>query len=497
MKYILLVVNLLNELKTYFNFAGSYAELNFYMKKYPEDISLNANIRNKIITIINSLEVEKQAENIASIKNPNIPLEELSLDYTIDQLTDKELLNYLGTILWTVSINENENLMLLKYNECIWNTGWHNYAKECRGKIIDKNTLSIVSYPFDKFFNLNENKDSEETFVSEKIREAKKVSLTNKLDGSTIIVSKYNGEPLITTNGAFKNEQTEWAKEIFNEKYSTFINNVQANYTFVFELIHPDNRIIINYGDTKDLYLIAVRDNKLLENGLLSYTDMCNMAHQYQLNIVEQEMFVSLDDLCTKGTKEPYRLLTSRAEYRLLLRHDNADQRLLEKGYEIGLVSQERYDAYKKKMDDIEVAREELSNAHIKPNSEVNEYLDSLGFDPLAHGCSALDLIKRPKITVKGLAKYTGLDYETQINEQIEIQTKYAGYIAKAKRDAKHLQQMEKMKLPINLDYENMDNLSLEARQKLTAIKPLTLGQASRISGINPSDIAILAMRVK
>ena len=146
MKYILLVVNLLNELKTYFNFAGSYAELNFYMKKYPEDIALDSNIRNKIITTINSLEVEKQAENIASIKNPNIPLEELSLDYTIDQLTDKELLNYLGTILWTVSINENENLMLLKYNECIWNTGWHNYAKECRGKIIDKNTLSIVSF---------------------------------------------------------------------------------------------------------------------------------------------------------------------------------------------------------------------------------------------------------------------------------------------------------------------------------------------------------------
>lgn len=206
---------------------------------------------------------------------------------------------------------------------------------------------------------------------------------------------------------------------------------------------------------------------------------------------------VMLDDLTTKGTNEPYRLLTSRAEYRLLLRHDNADQRLLEKGYAIGLVSQERYDAYLDKMQKIEEAKVELETIRIKPNSDVDVYLASLGFEPLAHGCSELELLKRPKVTISGLAKYTGVDYGRVINEQIEIQTKYAGYIDKAKRDAKHLQQMEKMRLPEGLDYMNMDNLSLEARSKLSSIRPITLGQASRISGINPSDIAILAMHVQ
>ena len=204
-----------------------------------------------------------------------------------------------------------------------------------------------------------------------------------------------------------------------------------------------------------------------------------------------------LDDLCTKGTKEPYRLLTSRAEYRLLLRHDNADQRLLEKGYQIGLVSKERYDAFFEKMNKIERAKEELSAVHIKPNSGVNEYLKSLGFDELSHGCSELELLKRPKITISALSKYTNVNYEDIVNEQVEIQTKYAGYINKAKRDAQHLQKMESLNIPDNLDYKNMENLSLEARQKLEEVKPKTLGQASRISGINPSDIAILALYIK
>ncbi len=208
---------------------------------------------------------------------------------------------------------------------------------------------------------------------------------------------------------------------------------------------------------------------------------------------------VLIDDLTTKGTLEPYRLLTSRAEFRLLLRHDNADVRLIEKGHECGLVSDERYEEYLKKMSDLAELKEHLGGTLLElDDPAVMNYLEPLGYSAGEHkGVSCLDLIRRPSVTTEEIMKLCNEQIDSELAARFDIEVKYEGYIEKAKREAAKMASMENMKLGVNFNYDEVDNLSIEGRQKLMKYRPETMGQASRISGVNPADLAVLAIALK
>jgi len=214
----------------------------------------------------------------------------------------------------------------------------------------------------------------------------------------------------------------------------------------------------------------------------------------FVLDRAEAYIGVLIDDLVTKGTNEPYRMMTSRSEYRLLLRQDNADLRLTEKGYKIGLVSDERYNRFLDKKNQIEQEIERVKNKKISPNSKNNEILETLGTSKLEVGVKLADLLKRPELNYFNTSN---LDEDRpnlplSVQEQVGIQIKYEGYIKLQLEQIKGFKKLESRKLKSDIDYEQIKGLSLEARQKLNKQKPSSIGQASRISGVSPSDISVL-----
>ena len=236
--------------------------------------------------------------------------------------------------------------------------------------------------------------------------------------------------------------------------------------------------------------------------GLITGINAVNYINKKEPLIIDRSegyIGVLIDDLVTKGTNEPYRMMTSRAEYRLLLRQDNADLRLTQKGYEVGLISETRYNNFRQKREAIDAEMQRLKKTHISNTEMVQEILEKYNSTILRSGSSLFELLKRPEISYEALAAVdtTRPTLSADVVQQVMIELKYEGYISRQRQQVEQFKKLERKMIPQNVDYNNIKGLRIEARQKLSTVMPVSIGQASRISGVSPADISVLLIYIE
>lgn len=299
------ILNKINEFCQLCDIDGTYHDKVSFLKNLNGPVNGLEEKREEIISLINELNPKKLKLNLFKIKNPNIPENEISNEMIdsikIEDFSTIELLRYFATICYGVTYTQSGKYILMKYGAGVFVTGWSELTLHSRGIVIDYENQCIASYPFDKFFNVNETDGWRDYEIVDAIKHSTNIVATDKKDGSLIAVTNYQGDLLITTNGSFSNMQVSWAKILLEKNYYDFYSNIPEGYTFIFELIYPLNRtnLVIDYGDTEKLYLLDVRD--LGTNRFMQYSQLQEIANKYHLDLTEAEPFESLYDLIRKA----------------------------------------------------------------------------------------------------------------------------------------------------------------------------------------------------